>query len=560
MNKSYLLFPILAMCLGTLYAQLSPVSQDGKWGLVDKKGTFVVQPKYEELFSYKRKYFIFQENNLWGFMNEKGEIISPAIYDLIEDEILPESPSLSVFESRENEGLDEWGFGGTDYKALIKKQLDDWGYISVRKSGKKGFLNAKGEENSPFIFDEITEWAMAKRYRVRMGEKYGLVDTAFQFVVNPEYQYLMATVEGYILYKENNLWGFIDRDGKILMPATYKITLSTDEYDPNWTIFPSEYKTNSTDEWGFGGDFGEYEEEAMFALEEKQIEQSFYQREYFMAEKEGEMGLINGKGEEISPFIFESISPFMTYPKLFRVKVAGKYGLVDKDFHYILPASFDFLALWGDKKTKQIIVANAQTNEVILKPKDWDFLSNQHFPTNWRYDLYSLDGKKMTAASYEMISNLEKNNQKSSYAKVQLANQLGLISKEGEAMTPVIYETILPREIVGKPVFLVQKKGLYGYLAENGQEIIPAEYTSIAKFEYDKDSVAVALAQKNGKFGAIDVKGKVLIPFKYENLSCVDKNRFLYTNKNHKLFYIDTKGKKTAVKKGILISEPKNWE
>lgn len=53
---------------------------DGKWGIIDQSGAWVLVPAFENLESTNGQYFIFSKGDLYGIVNLKGEIIVEAKY------------------------------------------------------------------------------------------------------------------------------------------------------------------------------------------------------------------------------------------------------------------------------------------------------------------------------------------------------------------------------------------------------------------------------------------------------------------------------------------------
>jgi len=59
------------------------VVKEGKEGIIDPKGTFVIQPLYESISKYQDTIYIFSEDDYFGLMNRKSQIIVPAEFESI---------------------------------------------------------------------------------------------------------------------------------------------------------------------------------------------------------------------------------------------------------------------------------------------------------------------------------------------------------------------------------------------------------------------------------------------------------------------------------------------
>lgn len=76
-----------------------------QWGLINKKGEIVLEPKFQELGSGSEGLAAFMEDGKWGYITEKGEIFIEAVFDGAK------------------------GFNAAGYAAV--KQEDVWGLIQL---------------------------------------------------------------------------------------------------------------------------------------------------------------------------------------------------------------------------------------------------------------------------------------------------------------------------------------------------------------------------------------------------------------------------------------------
>ena len=90
----------------------------------------------------------------------------------------------------------------------------------------------------------------------------------------------------------------------------------------------------------------------------------------------------------------------------------------------------------------------------------------------------------------------------------------------------------------------LKKNGKYGFINDDGKEVVPPIYDRINKFgEYVKDWAKVEL---NGQKGFISSDGNIIVPLKYseiEKFDVVRKNWALVKDKNEKMGFIDKTGK-----------------
>lgn len=88
--KELILIILITSSFGKLNAQrieqmLIPVEKEGKWAYVDYNDSLVVEPIFEEAYPTYNLRGRIKLNGKYGFVNEKGEIVIKAKYDLAED-------------------------------------------------------------------------------------------------------------------------------------------------------------------------------------------------------------------------------------------------------------------------------------------------------------------------------------------------------------------------------------------------------------------------------------------------------------------------------------------
>lgn len=56
----------------------SIIKQDGKYGIINLDGDYIVEPYWDDIWSLNEGYYPVKKDSLWGFINTNGEIsISP---------------------------------------------------------------------------------------------------------------------------------------------------------------------------------------------------------------------------------------------------------------------------------------------------------------------------------------------------------------------------------------------------------------------------------------------------------------------------------------------------
>ena len=156
-------------------------------GVANLKGKIIVKPIYEEIYSLDREFYTVKKNNKWGFIDKTGKETIPIIYNMV-------------------------GFNIND------------NLIPVQKGNKWGFINRKNEQKIPFDYDEAYAFKDNLAF-VKKGNFYGcinkynkiVVDIALEKTKFPFFTNKLA------LFTKEGRYGFINRKGKIQIPAIYEV-------------------------------------------------------------------------------------------------------------------------------------------------------------------------------------------------------------------------------------------------------------------------------------------------------------------------------------------------
>lgn len=128
-----------------------PALKNGKYGFVNKDGTWVIPPTFEEVGTFSEKIGTFRENNYWGTLDQAGKILSEAKWGNIGSFV----KGLAIAEAAGKNYLiranGELAFPEGMDKIL---RLKDGIYL-VENNSKKGLLNAAGNPILPLDFDQI---------------------------------------------------------------------------------------------------------------------------------------------------------------------------------------------------------------------------------------------------------------------------------------------------------------------------------------------------------------------------------------------------------------------
>lgn len=119
----------------------------------------------------------------------------------------------------------------------------------------------------------------------------------------------------------------------------------------------------------------------------------------------------------------------------------------------------------------------------------------------------------------------------------------GFIDKSGKILTQPKYSMVFYPDEETKLRYVSIGDSLFGFVNENGEELIPCLYQQTESTpEYFHDGIV--RLKKNGKYGIIDFKGRILVNFEYDYFIGFDWEKgfpkdYLCAKKDGKCFYIN---------------------
>lgn len=165
---------------------LYPSIKSGKFGFIDKNGSWVIQNGFDEALPFYEGLAAVKNGGKWGFVNKQGQMMVNNEYDGV---------------TRYNQGFAIAQKNGSSY--LIDKSgsiLTDKGYDRVsllpdyyyitEANGVFGLINSLGQEIVEPQFDELRK-ENANMILVRKGDKYGIIDESGNYILPLYYKNIL---------------------------------------------------------------------------------------------------------------------------------------------------------------------------------------------------------------------------------------------------------------------------------------------------------------------------------------------------------------------------------
>ena len=401
---------------------------------------------------YPKARFVFSDKNgLYGLLDEKGNEIVSARYlyiDIIKDGMIP---------------------AFTTEKEFI-------------------FLNETGKQIKDITFHDINPFYTQDLLVVvdSETEKCGFVDKNLNYVIEPQFEDVSSFIDGIAAVQQDGLWGMIDKTGKYIIEPQFE-------------------------------DIG-----------------SSFIDGIALAKQNGLWGVIDKTGKYIVEPQFDDPKIYFSYYYIhgtLAVLKSGKIRLVDVKKAKILDAEYDeFYGIIGNKvvvgRDSSLYMNSWEDNEIFLMKEPLGTVSNIYndnlLRNNRFYIEYSEKGEKKYYQHFavfdsssgekicdkilenELPESLDENcnvKEKPYYDKKAV--------EENEQKKYGKYEEVRHSMCSEEHSTSFKQNGKWGFLDEDGNVVIPAEYDDVSAFYFD-----VAWVRKGDRRFVIDRNGRIVVEIK----------------------------------------------
>lgn len=467
--------------IGRFEGGLAPVKLDGKWGLIDTNLTVVIQPQYDgvEIMQLADNYFIRTDikSPSYGYINSKGDMVLQARYQ-----------NAGKF----SEGLaaaqkeDKWGYIDPQGNWVIEAQFRDAGPFSGGlarvRAGKRGwqYINTSGALAFEQKFYRLREFHEG-RAAAQLGGAWGYIDESGAWIVEPQFRKALDFKEGVAIVTKKGRTGIIDLNGKWVVPAKYyKIEPFQDGL--------AKVRLKS----GFG--FVDREGNKVVKAKYRRLGDFHEGLAYF---KDGyQYGFLDRTGKVVIKDQFAQAKDFNE--GIAAVRLAGKWGFIDSTGTMILQpqhphvrsfsegyaavrsrGNWAFIGTDGSQKTDFVYreVQNfSEGRAAVLTSKGWGFLND--------------NCAMAIAPEYDQVMPFE-----NGIAKVKKGTEWGYINTLGSPATLTKFRELRAFSEGLAAVRIELQAGLFD---RRGKTILEANFDSIQLYE---DLLQVETAGKIGYLG-----------------------------------------------------------
>lgn len=346
----------------------------------------------------------------------------------------------------------------------------------------------------------------------------------FRIYTDKSYEIEEVTQFSYFKLYENEKYGVIDTKGNTLVEPKYDMLTIP---NPSKAVFIGYYNYNS--------EKGEYKIEVLNDRNEKilteyeQVEPLMfkdassevpYEKSVLCYKENGKYGIINFEGKKITKAIYDSIESLLYKEGCLLVKQDDKYGIINIKGKEILETSYDSISADGyyDEQTKY---------------KQAGFIVGKRQEKGYRYGYFNNNGKMILEVEYNEIDRIT---EESDIYLLAFRNGQAGVYKEKNQIIKHLYEEIEYNK--KNELFIVQKNNKQGIITKQGNKIIDAKYDYIMI----SDETIVAEIGDNIEF--FDIQGNKQESKNDITKHSVDNNNYFITTNSEELYgIVDANGK-----------------
>lgn len=523
------------------------------YNFVQEKGK---EYEIEEVKQYN--YFLLKQNNSYGVIDKKGNIIIPAEYS----EIKIPNPEKGVFVCYQGENtkvLNERKEAIlTEYNHIqpirLKNISSDLMYeksvLTYEKEGKRGLISFEGKEIAKPIYDEIDSLPYKEgTLTVKQNEKYGIINIKGNSLVEVKYDEVKVdeyyTEEngyryaGYIVLQktqEGYRYGYIDNKGKEILPTEYnEITRVTgiNDNDNAYLICAK------------NGQYGLMKKEETLLNHEYQSIQYDEANNVFVIEKSRKYGIANISGEEIVPVKYNeiditgiyfyakneqgttvynsngtqvsidaNIAILNTDNEKYKIRIDNtegtKYGVINKEGKQLIEEKYNYIEYLYDN---YFIVSDENGKLGVLDDKEKTKIETNHDSLQ---KIQDTDLLQATLGETQMTEVYNKTMEKiceMSNAKIVVEDYIKIYNEEEERYFDKEGKELKNTEVyANNKIFVAVKDNQYGFVDKEGKVVVNYQYDKA----YEFNQYGFASVRKDNKWGVINEQGQEIVAPIYE--------------------------------------------
>jgi len=424
-----------------------------------------------------------------------------------------------------------------EYHAFIKKYPsnrnvnDAWREIyklSMQNYNPQSLDNFKNRfPDYPFKNELREDYRLQSSFLLPFSrnELWGYIDEDGKEILKPQFKEISLFSEGLAAVSKNGKYGYISKSGKEVIPFIYE---------------EAESFKNNTAVVNKDGKFGLINRNNEFLIPAEYDDLSEPSEDICVAILNDKSGYISTSGKKITDLIFDIANDFKDGSAI--VATDDEYGLLNNEGNFNIEQKYDELIFIGDgllkaKQNSRWGVFNT-SGEIIL-PFAFDAIGEMHenrclVARNKKYGFIDATGKIIVPLNYSYSENLVTTAKfRNGYAVLSLKGKSILVDSMGTKISMTGFDDF---GFFSEGLIPVRKNKKWGFADINGKIKIACKYEYANAFENDFAKVRL----KTGT-GIIDNTGKLIIPATYDDVD-FSNGYFIIKSKAGKLGLMNKQG------------------
>lgn len=413
----------------------------------------------------------------------------------------------------------------------------DSDYPLVEVNGKSGYIDLKGNIIIPVQFDEVnTVNGFTEMKFVKKGSKTGLYRLGKGELLPPVYDDIVLLKKNVFRIKQGDKYGMADTNGRVITPVSVDQIFDFDYGNFTWYRMGDKYGFISTkgvlitpaayeSGWSFVNGFAVVARDGKRGfIDETGKEVVPPQYEYCgdfsdgvgVVGKDKKYALVNSKGKLITPFEYDGAWP--STEGMVKVLKDKKWGYLNPKGKVVIPFQFDesgqFREGFAPAAVNGLWGYIDKTGRWVVEPRYQKTSSFADGKAKVVKDnlVFLLDKnlKEINVRGYDSVDVF-----RDGFAKCWLSGKQGVLRDDGMEIIPPYYRSVIKNIYYPGKNFVVSngmKKGMY---YRNLGLILDTVY----EFVEDPSNNGLIRVKLDGKYGFADTTGKIVIPCQFDDAS-----------------------------------------
>lgn len=378
--------------------------ENNRYGLLDFDGNKITEPLYDEIISLPGKYgeYRVKLDSKYGVISNEGEELVDIKYDFISGDGYSnngdyKSGGYIIGENSDNGIL--YGYIDREEKEILKMEnegvyrvLDmptEDTYLVITQNGRSSIYKDK-KTKTDYLYMEVSYLEDSNMFIVKKNKSYGLLNSNLEVVIDTKYDELIvagmyinasigddiyvfdlsgkeikdseyigleqtATEKYYIAENEESLYGVLDSNMEVVIPAEYDYIKEIDNTDLIMatkgnaiTIYSANIKEvvhfeNASME--IVNDYIKLTSEddiIYYTLDGKEVDNKtvYLENEIFSEKRDGKWGFVDIEGNEVVSFDYDRVTEVNEYG-FAGIYEDGKWGVINAKGEIILEPTYE---------------------------------------------------------------------------------------------------------------------------------------------------------------------------------------------------------------------------